>query len=413
MAIIDGSSKRLKQCNFKLNLLLEVTQAINQNLSIKHLLDKYQDILVNNLNIGQILIFKYNGTLWEEILNYGYTRGPVIHPVSVEKDLLVFTDISFVTASPNPALKWFDIVIPVFNNNIPIAYVLIGDIVEDLEGISPTIKHLHFIQTLSNIIITAAENIRLFNESLSQAALKRELELASKMQNMLIPDEQSLPKNEHVFCTAYYQPHFEIGGDYYDFIQLDDHLLGFCIADVSGKGISAALLMSNFQANLRALLTSTISLPDLAGILNHRVVKNVQGDRYITLFLGRYNYKTHVLEYFNAGHNPPIFYEKKQSRLTFLNQGCTAMGMLEEIPIVKLGSLTIDGPAKLLCFTDGIVEVIGKKGMETGTRLLEDALSNSNHISVNIQDIIRFSLSGEKAKSIIDDITLLGIEFPG
>ena len=174
-----------------------------------------------------------------------------------------------------PTTEAFDIVIPVYNNNSPLAYVLIGDIVEEGEGVSPTIKHLHFIQTLSNIIIVSIENMRLFQESLRQIAIKKELELASRMQNMLIPKNSELPQNDKIWITSFYHPHLDVGGDYYDFINLSENEVGFCIADVSGKGISAALLMSNFQANLRALFSSEISLPALVEKLNGHIPNRI------------------------------------------------------------------------------------------------------------------------------------------
>jgi len=93
----------------------------------------------------------------------------------------------------NVKLKDYDFVIPVYNNNNPLAYVLIGDIDDEMAGVSPVIKHLHFIQTISNVIIVAIENIRLFKESLKQESLRKELELASRMQSMLIPKKSVLP----------------------------------------------------------------------------------------------------------------------------------------------------------------------------------------------------------------------------
>ena len=91
------------------------------------------------------------------------------------------------------------------------------------------------------------------------------------MQNMLIPDQSTLPKNKKIHITTFYHPHSEVGGDYYDYLELGKDEIGFCISDVSGKGMSAALLMSNFQANLRALFTHEISLAALVEKLNERV----------------------------------------------------------------------------------------------------------------------------------------------
>lgn len=403
------SSKRLKLCNFKLNVLLNITQAINESPSQDHLLERYETILKEDLIIGTIQVFKKSGYEWEQILNAGQKNRDI--SIDVEKDLLGYDDITFVTSSPNPALGDVDIIIPVYYKDQPLAFVLIGDIDEDVEGISPTIKHLHFIQTLSNIIVVAIENIRLRDETIRQEAIRKELELASRMQNMLIPDSSNLPDNKFLSMKAFYSPHFEIGGDYYDFLVMNEEEIGFCIADVSGKGISAALLMSNFQANLRALFTDQISLADLIGILNNRVMINTKGEKFITLFLGRYNYKTRVLEYVNAGHNPPILYESENRNLSYLSKGCVGMGMLDEIPIIKRGVQEINQRTKLLMYTDGLVELMDENGMELGTKSLEKDLVNQNSIHDNINHIIKKNHILEGNSAVFDDITILGVDF--
>ena len=94
---------------------------------------------------------------------------------------------------------------------------------------------------------------------------------------MLIPENANLPQDKSVLFSAFYHPHFSVGGDYYDCIALNDNVFGFCIADVSGKGISAAILMSNFQANLRALFTDEIPLDQLVIKLNDRVMASSKG----------------------------------------------------------------------------------------------------------------------------------------
>lgn len=404
-----ASINRLKLYTFKLNTLLAVTKSINANLSTEELLKRYEIILREDLNIGKILIFKYTKG-WNLILKSGCS-DEIVKQINVERDLLGHKEISFITASPNPSLRVFDNIIPVFNNNVPIAFVLIGDIEEESEGVSPTIKHLHFIQTLSNIIIVAIENIRLYQESLKQEALKKELELAKKMQAMLIPENDKLPHNEKIFVSTFYHPHQEVGGDYYDFINLNNDEVGFCIADVSGKGISAALLMSNFQANLRALFNVKTPLPEIIKRLNERVMASAKGEKFITLFIAKYSYKTHKLEYINAGHNPPIFYKTKDKELVFLRDGSVGMGMLEEIPTIKHGSLEIDQHSKLFCYTDGLVELINEDGVSFGTQEIEKSLTNDDGIDENIQEIIKKQCIMEGSIAIFDDISIIGIEF--
>src|SRR5665811_104122 len=192
------------------------------------LLSKYENILRNNLGIGKILVFKRSDT-WECILNGGFPKH--FETIDVESALLGITEIFF--GAEDLGFEGVDIIVPVYNNNVHLAFVFIGDIEEEGEGMSPVLKHLNFIQTISSIIIVAIENIRLFNESLRQEALKKELELASKMQKMLIPENSKMPKNPKIVVNGFYFPHYEVGGDYYDCIKLSETKTGLCIADVS------------------------------------------------------------------------------------------------------------------------------------------------------------------------------------
>lgn len=392
---------------FKLQSLLNITQAINENLTREELLNIYEKLLTQDLNIGKVLVYIYEGK-WKCMLKSGEV-GKSYENIDIEKDLLPIQEISFITSSPNKSLDAFDIVIPVINKNSSIAYVIIGDI-EEGEGVSPIIKHLNFIQTLTNIIAVAIENIRLFKESLLQEAIKKELELASKMQNMLIPNPSILPRNEKIYMTSFYHPHFDVGGDYYDYIPLGKNEFGFCISDVSGKGMSAALLMSNFQANLRALFTHDVTLDAIMEKLNERVMAATNGEKFITLFIAKFNYKTRELEYINAGHNQPMLYLKKSKELLFLNKGCVGIGMLDEIPLIRKGSITIEEPAKILCYTDGLIELIDGKKISFGTKEIEECLMNAYTIEDNIQAIIKKQGILDGNANIFDDISILGIE---
>jgi sigma-B regulation protein RsbU (phosphoserine phosphatase) len=405
------SDNRLKLSTFKLNALLDITLAINDNVSTSELIRRYEKMLIDDLDIGKVIVLKYSDK-WECLLNSGFGHR-FFQKINMERDLLPFEEISFITSEPQHFPELVDIVIPVSHKDDAIAFVLIGDIEEEGEGVSPIIKHLRFIQTLSNIIVVAIENKRLFQETLRQEALKREMELASKMQTMLIPASEKLPSHENIRMKAFYHPHFEVGGDYYDVIQLSKDEVGFCIADVSGKGISAAILMSNFQANLRALYTADKNLTDTLTRLNKTVMNSAKGEKFITLFIARYHFKTRKLKYVNAGHNPPLLYETGSGKLTLLSSGCVGMGMLDDLPFINEAAITMDEPAKLFCYTDGLVEVIQDSGVEFGTENLEKQLSNSKSLEENIQTIIEDQKILEGSAAIFDDISIIGAEFPG
>ena len=405
------SDNRLKLSTFKLNALLDITLAINDNVSTSELIRRYEKMLTDDLDIGKVIVLKFSDK-WECLLNSGF-GNKFFKKVDMERDLLPFEEISFITSEPQHFPELVDIVIPVSHKDKAIAFVLIGDIEEEGEGVSPIIKHLRFIQTLSNIITVAIENKRLFQETLRQEALKREMELASKMQTMLIPAKEKLPSNEHIQIKAFYHPHFEVGGDYYDVIQLSEDEVGFCIADVSGKGISAAILMSNFQANVRALFTADKGLTDTLHKLNSSVMNSAKGEKFITLFIARYHYRTRELRYVNAGHNPPLLYEPGSDKLTPLASGCVGMGMLDELPFVNEATVNMEEPAKLFCYTDGLVEVIQDSGVEFGTENLEKELINNRSLEENILAIIENQKILEGSAAIFDDISIIGAQFPG
>ena len=393
------SSKKIK--DLKLNLLLEVTKAINSNFSTEQLLDIFQDFVKNQLKIGKLLLYS-NDSGWTCLLKYGV--GDQEHSINVEKELIHIKEISTIDLSSKSLAKSFEIIVPVLHKSEPLAFLLIGDLEDKLE-MSPAIKHLPFIQTLTNIIIVAIENKKLAKENIRQAAIKKELELASEMQSMLFPTE--LPNNKYLEMAAFYLPHAQVGGDYYDYIQLNENELIFCMADVSGKGVSAALLMSNFQANLRALLNSTISLTDLVRELNAKVTASAKGEKFITFFIAKYNVITKVLNYVNAAHNPPIL--SNSNSTSFLKTGCTGLGMFDELEKVSEGIVNITSQSVLVCYTDGLVELENEKDKDFGTDGLKEIIKKNiklNPAQINkliMEDLIRFKGN----KPYVDDIALL------
>jgi phosphoserine phosphatase RsbU/P len=401
-----ASADRLKISKFKLDALLDITLSINANLPTEELLSKYENILRNNLSIGKILIFKRSDS-WECILNGGFPKS--FETIDVESNLLGITEIFF--GAEDIGFEGVDIIVPVYNNNVHLAFVFIGDIEEEGEGMSPVLKHLNYIQTISSIIIVAIENIRLFNESLRQEAIKKELELAARMQKMLIPDNNQMPKNPKFIVHGFYYPHFEVGGDYYDCIKLSETKTGFCIADVSGKGMSAAMLMSNFQANFRALFTDDIELESLIKKLNSIVIKNAAGEKFITFFVARYDHSSGVLEYLNAAHNPPVVYNTVTKEIQHLQPSCVGIGMIDEMPHLKTTEITIRDYSKIVCYTDGLSELKGDDGKDIGTKVIISNISNNNPVENNMVEMIKELGLPNDNPSTFDDVSIIVADF--
>ncbi len=394
-------TKRLQLGKLKLDTLLEVTKGINNNLSKDDLLNLYKTVLLDELKIGKLLLFSYDKKQWTEELSIGINSSNI----GVNEDLLNIKEIEVISDDANQKLKAFDVILPVFHKSEPLAFLLLGDFDGEKIEVSPIIKHLTFIQTLTNIIIVAVENKRLFKENLEQIVIKKEMELASQMQTMLFP--KNLPNNDEIEVSASYHPHHLVGGDYYDFIELNRDEVAFCIADVSGKGVPAALLMSNFQASLRALIKRTTSLSELVIELNKNILANANREKFITAFIGKYNLQTRNLQYINAGHNPPLLMVGHQFK--HLTDGCTVLGMFENLPSVTEKNLTIPKDSLLACYTDGVVEQPNSINEEFGMKNLENALLlNKENSTANILNSITEQLSDFKnGVEFMDDIALM------
>lgn len=396
-----NTKKRLQLGKFKLDTLLEITKAINNNLSKDELVNIYKQVLLDELKIGKLLLFSYNNKEWKQELCFGTSCSLL----DVKEDLLKIDKIEVLSNPENKKLETFDVIVPVFHKSKPLAYLLLGDFDGEKIEVSPIIKHLTFIQTLTNIIIVAIENKRLYKENLEQIAIKKEMELASEMQTMLFP--RNLPNNNEIEVAANYKPHQLVGGDYYDFIVLNRDEIAFCIADVSGKGVPAALLMSNFQASLRSLIKRTSSLSELVIELNKNILANANREKFITAFIGKYNLQTRNLQFINAGHNPPVLLVGHQFKKLF--EGSTVLGVFENLPSVTEKNISIPKDAILTCYTDGVVEQINSKNEEFGVENMELSVLQNKEQSINdlVLSITSKLDNYKESMEYHDDIALL------
>lgn len=362
---VQRLEQRLEVQDYKLSALLEVTRGINSRATDQQLLEMYRESLSEFLGINRLVLYAFDEE-WRCLLKTG-----------VDGDIPEITDASFfeqegrISLNSTKGVQEFDVVIPVTHDGLPLAYLLAGETSEG-RGVSPVVKHLNFIQTLTNVLVVALQNKRLEEERVIQEATRRELELAADMQTLLVPTEW--PADTDVDVTAYYQPHHEVGGDYYDVFSVDEERLVFCMADVSGKGIAAAFLMSNFQANVRAIFQ--YEPDDLEGTvmrLNKRVMENARGEKYITMFAGVYYRTTREFRYVNCGHNPPVL-TAADGTSNQLMLGSVGLGMFHDIPSIESGVEKVQRGSTLVCYTDGLVEQENEEGIPFGMQRMEDII---------------------------------------
>ncbi|MFT5666877.1 MAG: sigma-B regulation protein RsbU (phosphoserine phosphatase) [Vicingaceae bacterium] len=398
---------KLQQSKTKLDTLLNITNAINNSFSKDSLFSLLQTVLTENLNIAKLALFTLNSDTWNISITKGVSAG-VCDKIDVSYLIKSFPEIGIINRDEeSKSLSQFDIAIPVFHHNKPFSFMLLADVDGEKLEISPIIKHLRFIQTLINIIVVALENKRLNEQEIKQAATNKELELARNMQTLLFP--KSLPNTNLLKVSAVYLPHSEVGGDYYDVISLSNNRTALCIADVSGKGISAALLMANFQANLRALVRIAGNLNELIEFCNQKVIESANFQKFITLFIAIYDPNKRELSYVNCGHQPPLLIQEDGS--SFLRTGSTVLGMFDQLPSLKTESLTIKKGDKLVCYTDGLTEMPDANGDQLEIEGIATMLKNKKSLEEVVNTLENCIHKNGKYGDIDDDITFLTAQF--
>ena len=390
--------------DLKLQALLEITNAINSNLPIEQLLNLFSFILKEQLGFKKF-IFLHHQEEWNCLVKTGF-KGK-IELKEVEKDFERFKEITLVESSTNTIIKEFQAIVPVFHLNKALAYLLISSssVSHELEP-----SHFSFTQTLANIIAVAIENQRLVKQNIIKERISKDLEVASEMQKLLFPSE--LPSNRKMDLSARYIPRHAIGGDYYDFIPLGDEEYIICIADVSGKGISAALLMANFQATIRTLFKyQRFEMTFLMEELNKKVMKSTKGEKFITFFIAHYNAHSRKMKYVNAGHNQPFLLHGR--KITALNEGCIGLGMLDELPYVNVGKLTLSPNTTFVLYTDGVVELENKDGEQFGVNRLIDNVKAYSTLKMEDMNNILFSKLDEWKGELnfVDDTAVFSCKF--
>ncbi len=258
--------KRLERLRQQADALLALTQAINRNVEDAELFGSYREVL-ESMGVGKLALFCLGENVnagWDCMVSWGYPKA--LPRLSDAESAL--SGKSHAIVADDTEVE-FDLAIPVEHDAEVIAYVIMGDR-EEGRGMSPSVRYVRFITTLTNVLVVALRNRAMAAERIRTAGLERELALAGEMQTMLLP--RVLPDDDHRSFAARYRPHYHVGGDYYDAVKMPDGRMAIAIADVSGKGMPAAFLMSNFQAHLHAMLDrDDVDLETMVRQLNDRV----------------------------------------------------------------------------------------------------------------------------------------------
>lgn len=275
-----------------------------------------------------------------------------------------------------------------------------------LRGGDFTPDELHFIEALGNTAMAALENARLFAEEVEKQRMESELHLAKDIQRQLLPE--IIPASPQFDIAGENISSKQVGGDYFDVVALDADRLMIAIADVSGKGIPAALIMANVQAALRALSPLELPLPDFVARINTIVYHNTRADKFVTFFCGILDVRSGELRYINAGHNPPMLL-RSDGTIEELSIGGLVLGILDPSLPYDEGAVCCHIDDMLVMYTDGVSESMSENAEEFGEERLRNLVLEMDDCTA--EEGVRRIISavqehaGDAPQS--DDITLL------
>ncbi len=242
--------------------------------------------------------------------------------------------------------------------------------------------------------------------------LESELELSQIVQRALLP--QRAPVISGVDIAAFSRPAEIIGGDYFDFFKFKDGTHGLVIADVSGHGVSAGMLMSSLQTALQTMAPDTNSPAEILERINRFYIHNIRFTTFVTVFLARYDSNDRTLTYVNSGHNPPAIFHRNELGIEWLTRTAPAIGLAEEY-FPRTETVKLSEGDTLLLYTDGVTEALNLDTEQFGTERLAQFVQNAADLTAS--DMLQVVRQGITAYSgdvpLADDLTLVALKVSG
>ena len=242
--------------------------------------------------------------------------------------------------------------------------------------------------------------------------LESELELSQVVQRALLP--QQVPNIRGVELAAFSRPSEIIGGDYFDFFQFRDGTHGLVIADVSGHGVAAGMLMSSLQTAIRTMAPDASSAAEILERINRFYIHNIHFTTFVTVFMAQFDPITRTLTYVNAGHNPPAVRRRANSEIIWLRPTAPAIGLAEDFH-ARMESIGFSEGDSLLLYTDGITEVYNTRDEEFGQERLAQLVQQ--HADRPVQDLLQAVRQAVSAfggnRPLVDDVTMVALRISG
>jgi len=267
---------------------------------------------------------------------------------------------------------------------------------------------LEVLLLLASQVAIIIEKAMLHEQLVKKKRLEAQLEVARDVQLSLLPAND--PQLVNYDISAYNFPTEEVSGDYYDFAQIHEDQIGLVIADVSGKGVPAALLMAFLRASLRAAIHIGYSTNVTMTKINALLGESIENNQFVTAFYGVLDATNHTLAYANAGHNPPLLMNADGTS-EFIERGELPLGMFRGARYYEY-FLQIESGQMLVLYTDGVTEANNAEGEEYGRERLEQIAREGRDLSARelIAHIYADVLRWTGGRGATDDITFVVVK---
>lgn len=424
---VSGLHRKLSVTD-KLRLLLDITKKISRSLDLQEVINLVMDTLGTLLPYDAAGIYIIQGQkesaegttassavyraeavrgydiddlvelrlkMGEGIIGYVATRGePVISPD-------VQNDPRYVNAREETRSE---MVAPIISNDEVIG---VFDLESDhVNAYTP--DDLQVLMLLASQVAIIIEKVMLHEQLVEKKRLEGQLEVARQVQLELLPPAD--PNIEGFEISAYNFPTEEVSGDYYDWVRIYDDQIGMVIADVSGKGVPAALLMAFLRASLRAAIHIGYAPHISMAKVNYLLWESIERNQFVTAFYGVLDASNKTLAYTNAGHNPPLLLDK-DGTARFIERGGLPLGMFRDTRYYEY-YLSIEPGQVIVLYTDGVTEAVNKEGEEYGRERLARAVLDAQALSARemISRLHRDVIDWTQGQGADDDITFFIIK---
>lgn len=421
-AAVPMDMEQMKTEHRALSVMSKVSGALLLHKPLNELLDYVMDLINENLPMDRGVLMLKEGNppqmipkvvrvnnkklekekiqVSQTIINKVVNQNSSILTSDTQSDTRFKAKESIISSNIRSAMC-----VPLFNNK-----EIIGIIYADRTSLANPFNEedLKLLTLLSNLAAVKIENSKLIDDVIEKERIEKELNLAAQIQKDFLPKQN--PDCSTIEVAGNNIPCYQIGGDYYDFIPMDSSRIGIVIADVSGKGVSASLLMASLRAAIHSEVSEKVDIKKMAAKLNDFVHSSSSPNCFITFFFAEMNTDTGALKYINAGHNPPLVFEKGGG-IHRLESCGLCLGMFPSVRY-EVKTMPLNAGETAVLYTDGITESRNKEGKEFGedgliSLVKKNRKDSAQELLSRIYEEVKIFSAGT---DIMDDMTVVIIK---